>query len=159
MSAAADLRGVLATLPDPEIPVLTIDDLGILRDVRVDAHRHVEVDITPTYSGCPALDAIRDDVRRRVRDAGYDDVSVNVVLAPAWTTDWMTGAARRKLHDHGIAPPRSRDAGSRLMSLPVACPLCGSAHTGKVSHFGSTPCQALRRCSDCSEPFAHFKEH
>jgi len=156
--AAADLRRIIAATPDPEIPVLTIEDLGILRDVRVDADGRAEIDITPTYSGCPALDMIRQDVEQRARDLGHD-VTVNVVLAPAWTSDWMSDEGRRKLHEHGIAPPRRRDANARLLELSIVCPVCGSSHTSEVAHFASTPCQALRRCTGCSEPFQHFKEH
>jgi len=144
---------------DPEIPVLTIEDLGILRDVRVDASGHVEVDISPTYSGCPALDVIRADVARSVHAAGYPDVTVNVVLSPAWTTDWMSETGRRKLREYGIAPPRPRESGMQLIQIAVPCPVCGSAHTSEVAHFASTQCQALRRCTDCAEPFPHFKEH
>ena len=159
ISAAERVRRVAAKVVDPEIPVLTIDDLGILRDVRLDGAGHVQVDITPTYSGCPALDVIRADVASSVRAAGYPDVTVNVVLSPAWTTDWMSAAGRRKLRGYGIAPPRPRGSGMRLLELAVDCPLCGSSHTGEVSHFASTPCQALRRCTGCAEPFTHFKEH
>jgi ring-1,2-phenylacetyl-CoA epoxidase subunit PaaD len=153
-----EVRRIAGAVVDPEIPVLTVDDLGILRDVRLGEDGRVEVDITPTYSGCPALDVIRADVERSVRDLGYD-VEVQVVLSPAWTTDWMSEDARRKLREHGVAPPGMRAAAARLTPLPVACPVCGSGHTAEVSHFASTPCQALRRCSDCAEPFQHFKEH
>lgn len=154
-----EIHRAVAEIPDPEIPVLSIEDLGILRAVRVDAARHrVEVDITPTYSGCPALDAIRADVERRVRDLGYEPV-VRTVISPAWTTDWMSDRARRALRDHGVAPPRHRDAAAHLLELDVLCPVCGSSHTSELAHFASTPCQALRRCSSCSEPFQHFKEH
>ena len=153
----ADVRRAVAAIPDPEIPVLTIADLGILRDVRMSATGHVDVDITPTYSGCPALDAIRDDVERCVRAHGHS-VSVHVVLSPAWTTDWLSADARQRLREHGVAPPRTRDAGG-LTELAIACPVCGSAHTSEVAHFAATPCQALRRCTACREPFQHFKEH
>ncbi|MBV8196366.1 MAG: phenylacetate-CoA oxygenase subunit PaaJ [Candidatus Dormibacteraeota bacterium] len=156
--AAEDLRRAIGEVPDPEIPVLTIHDLGILRDVRVDAAGHVDVDITPTYSGCPALEAIREDVERRVRGLGYD-VTVHTVLSPAWTTDWLSDEARAKLHDHGVAPPRHRDASLRLIEVQVTCPVCESVHTDEIAHFASTPCQALRRCQECREPFQHFKEH
>ncbi len=159
MTSAERLRRVAGSVADPELPVLTIEDLGILRDVRVDAAGRVDVDITPTYSGCPALAAISDDVERRLRETGATDVNVNVVLAPAWTADWMSDAARRKLREHGVAPPRRRDADGALLELAVGCPVCGSAHTSEVAHFSSTPCQALRRCSGCHEPFQHFKEH
>ena len=158
-TALDQVRRAAAEVVDPEIPVLTIDDLGILRDVRVDASGHVEVDISPTYSGCPALDMIRADVASSVRAAGYADVTVNVVLSPAWTTDWMSETGRRKLREYGIAPPRPRESGVQLLQIAVACPVCGSAHTSEVAHFASTQCQALRRCITCAEPFPHFKEH
>jgi ring-1,2-phenylacetyl-CoA epoxidase subunit PaaD len=154
-----ELRRVAGNVPDPELPALTIDDLGILRDVRVDAAGAVVVDITPTYSGCPALEVIRDDVERTIRSAGCDDVTVRIVLSPAWTTDWMTDEGRRKLHEYGIAPPRSPAAGLQMLQLALTCPHCGSAHTAEVSHFGATQCQAVRTCSACSETFPHFKEH
>lgn len=149
------VRAAVEAVTDPEIPVLTIADLGILRAVRVDG-THVEVDITPTYSGCPALEVIRDDVAAAVRGAGVADVTVRTVLTPAWTTDWMSAEGRRKLRDYGIAPPPAVG----LRALPdVECPQCGSAHTEEVSRFASTPCQALHRCIGCREPFNHFKAH
>jgi ring-1,2-phenylacetyl-CoA epoxidase subunit PaaD len=157
--SADQVRKVAASVVDPEIPVLTIEELGILRDVRVDEHGHVDVDITPTYSGCPALDAIRQDVQARFQESGYTDVSVHTVLSPAWTTDWLSETARRKLLQHGIAPPRPRDSKLQLLQLAVACPNCGAVETSEVARFASTACQALRRCSACSEPFPHFKEH
>ena len=156
--AVEDVRRVAGEVPDPEIPVLTIAELGILRDVRVDESGGIDIDITPTYSGCPALDMIRHDVEQRARDLGYEP-RVNVVLSPAWTTDWMSDDARRRLNQHGVAPPRRRDSSMRLLELAVVCPVCGSAHTNEVAHFASTPCQALRRCDGCHEPFQHFKEH
>ena len=157
MQRTTAVRLLAAEVTDPELPMLTIEDLGILRDVRVDAHGSVDVDITPTYTGCPALDVIADDVERRIRNSGYSSVKVHVVLAPAWTTEWITDEGRRKLHKHGIAPPRPTSA--PLMQLAVICPVCESPHTSEVAHFGSTPCQALRRCDGCREPFSHFKEH
>jgi ring-1,2-phenylacetyl-CoA epoxidase subunit PaaD len=168
VAAREELRRLAGAVADPEIPVLTIDDLGILRDLRVDGAGRVEVDLTPTYSGCPALEVMRQDVEQRIRDSGHPQVTVNVVLAPAWTTDWMSDEGRRKLREHGVAPPRPRTATAQPrprtataqpLPMAVACPVCGSAHTTEVAHFASTPCQALRRCSDCSEPFQHFKEH
>lgn len=160
MTAALEAaRRVAAEVADPEIPVLTIEDLGILRDVRIDESGGVQVDISPTYSGCPALEVMQADVAQRLREAGYADVTVNVVLHPAWTTDWMSDAGRRKLREYGIAPPRSVPNGLRLLDVAVACPECGSTHTSEVARFASTPCQALRRCDSCVEPFTHFKEH
>ncbi len=144
--------------------MLTIDDLGILRDVQVDERGHVDVTITPTYSGCPAMDAIRSDVERALVAEGYDDVDVRLVLSPAWTTDWMSEAGKRKLRDFGIAPPQPRagaaqDGGVVLVALSVRCPQCGSPETHELSRFGSTACKALWVCDACKEPFDHFKAH
>jgi ring-1,2-phenylacetyl-CoA epoxidase subunit PaaD len=159
-ASAGTVRSVLSEVNDPEIPVLSIDDLGILRDVRVDQDGHVEVDITPTYSGCPAIDVIRQDIEATLQRHGYSDVIVRMVLSPAWTTDWMSEDGRRKLREYGIAPPGpAHCAGRQLASLAILCPQCGSAHTQELSRFGSTPCKALRRCTDCREPFDHFKPH
>lgn len=152
---------VAASVPDPEVPVLTIDDLGVLRAVRVDGDC-VQVDITPTYSGCPAMDTIRDDVVLALTAAGIARVEVSLVLAPAWTTDWMSDAGRRKLERYGIAPPTGRapvGQGPIRVALSVRCPQCGSLDTREVSRFGSTSCKALYECSACLEPFDHFKAH
>lgn len=151
---------VAATVVDPEIPVLTIEDLGILRDVRV-ADDVAEVTITPTYSGCPAMDAIRDDLERALTDAGYRAVRVHLTLSPAWTTDWMSEAGKQKLQKYGIAPPSGRSrvagAGPIAVQLAVKCPHCNSLNTRELSHFGSTSCKALHECRDCLEPFDYFK--
>lgn len=151
---------VAASVLDPEVPVLTIEDLGVLRDVSVDGDR-VTVTITPTYSGCPAMDAIRDDVVLALTSAGFDDVEVRLVLAPAWTTDWMTDAGKQKLVDYGIAPPTGRAAvrGPIRLQLSVRCPRCGSLDTRELARFGSTSCKALYECRACLEPFDHFKVH
>ena len=155
---AGTARSVAATVPDPEIPVLTIEDLGILRDVEVDDHGHVNVTITPTYSGCPAMDAIRADVVEALAGAGYDDVSVELVLSPAWTTDWMSEEGRRKLEEYGIAPPSHREPGAPVaLTLSLRCPQCGSPDTRELSRFGSTACKSLWVCNACREPFDHFK--
>jgi ring-1,2-phenylacetyl-CoA epoxidase subunit PaaD len=159
VTSVEDIRRIAGEVPDPELPALTIEDLGILREVRVDAAGGIVVDITPTYSGCPALEVIRDDVERSIREQGYRDVTVQVVLSPAWTTDWMTDEGRRKLLEYGIAPPRARGDDLQLLQLAVACPTCGLAHTSEVAHFGATQCQAVRTCAGCRETFPHFKEH
>ena len=158
-----ELRAAVAAIPDPEVPVVTIEDLGILRDVLVDEHsRTVTVLITPTYSGCPAMDAIRQHIEHVARRAGYS-ARVQTRLAPAWTTDWMSAAGRDKLREFGIAPPGQRSGdvphpvGVSLTVRRVTCPLCGSADTQEISRFGSTACKALRRCEDCREPFDEFK--
>ena len=124
MSAVDEIRRVAGALPDPEMPALTIADLGILRDVRVDGSGHVDIDITPTYSGCPALDTIREDVERCIRDQGYHDVTVRVVLSPAWTTEWMSDAGRIKLREYGIAPPRHQVFDLQALKIAVECPQC-----------------------------------
>ena len=157
---AKQLRVVVGTVPDPEIPVLTIADLGILRDVRIDGGR-VEVDITPTYSGCPAMDVIREDVEAAVRSQGFTEVTVRTVLSPPWTTDWLSDDARHRLLAHGVAPPAPVRVGAGLRTLPVAvgCPQCGSTRTDELARFGSTACMALRRCVGCREPFPHMKPH
>jgi ring-1,2-phenylacetyl-CoA epoxidase subunit PaaD len=156
----AEVRDLVATVPDPEIPVVTIDDLGILRDVRVGDDGAIEVDITPTYSGCPAMDAIRADVEQRLTEAGHPHVRVRLVLAPAWSTDWISDDGRRKLAEFGIAPPtgtRPAAGGPVALTLSVRCPRCGSPDTRELSRFGSTACKALWRCEACREPFDHFK--
>lgn len=151
-------REIAARVADPEIPVLTIEDLGVLRDVRADAAGRVIVDITPTYSGCPAMDAIRDDIILALTADGFDDVEVRLVLSPAWTTDWMSEDGKRKLVEYGIAPPSGRAAhGPIKLQLAVKCPRCGSLNTREVSRFGSTSCKALYECRACLEPFDHFK--
>ncbi len=153
----ATVREVVAEVLDPEVPVLTIDDLGILRDVTVDEHGRVEVTITPTYSGCPAMDAISADVTRALADKGFDDVAVRTVLSPAWTTDWMSDAGKQKLLDYGVAPPQPRSDTSVMVALSLRCPQCGSPDTHELSRFGSTACKSLWVCESCLEPFDHFK--
>lgn len=148
---------IAAALPDPELPVVTIADLGILRDVTEDDQGRVHVRITPTYSGCPAMETIRTDLVDALTTAGYQHVAVEFVLAPAWTTDWMTDEARRKLTAYGIAPPGRKDDGPVPLALSVRCPQCGSPDTRESSRFGSTACKSLWACRSCREPFEHFK--
>lgn len=148
-----------ASVVDPEIPVLTIADLGVLRDVVLDGD-HVEVEITPTYSGCPAMNMIALEIEVALERAGFHHPRVRTVLSPAWTTDWMTEEGRQKLRAYGIAPPQA--AGSRRAlfgNQAVACPQCGSDNTELLSEFGSTSCKALWRCKACREPFDYFKCH
>jgi ring-1,2-phenylacetyl-CoA epoxidase subunit PaaD len=159
-ATTTSIRDLVATVPDPEIPVVTIEDLGILRDVRTAPDGAVEVDITPTYSGCPAMEAIRADVEDRLAAAGHDSVRVRLVLAPAWTTDWISADGRRKLAEFGIAPPTGSTphrSGPVELTLAVRCPHCGSPDTRELSRFGSTACKALWRCDACAEPFDRFK--
>lgn len=148
-----------ASVVDPEIPVLTIADLGVLREVTV-GDDGVEVAITPTYSGCPAMNMIALEVELALARAGFPDARVRTVLAPAWTTDWMSEEGRRKLKAYGIAPPK-KSAGRRALFgvQSVACPQCGSTDTELLSEFGSTSCKALWRCRTCREPFDYFKCH
>jgi ring-1,2-phenylacetyl-CoA epoxidase subunit PaaD len=150
---------VAAGVVDPEIPVLTIADLGVLRDVTVDQGR-IEVAITPTYSGCPAMNMITLEVELALEREGFRDSKVRTVLAPAWTTDWMSEAGRRKLREYGIAPPQGARSRRALFGKDVvACPQCGSDDTEVLSEFGSTACKALWRCKACREPFDYFKCH
>jgi ring-1,2-phenylacetyl-CoA epoxidase subunit PaaD len=159
----------LEAVPDPEIPVVSIRELGILRDVRRAADGALEVVITPTYSGCPAMSQIAEDVAHVLDCAGLSPYRIETVLAPAWTTDWITDEARDKLHAYGIAPPTDRcastpsaDQAIRFVPRPSpapACPRCGSAHTERLAQFGSTACKALFRCLDCREPFDYFKPY
>jgi ring-1,2-phenylacetyl-CoA epoxidase subunit PaaD len=144
----ARLLAACSMIPDPEIPVITIGELGILRDVVAEADR-VVVTITPTYSGCPAIDSIRDEIVKVLDGLGVEQVEVRTVYSPAWTTDWMEEEARRKLAAYGIAPPGER--------AEIVCPQCGSDETDIVSRFGSTACKALMVCETCGEPFDWFK--
>jgi ring-1,2-phenylacetyl-CoA epoxidase subunit PaaD len=183
LSAVDQAWQLLASLTDPEIPVVTLRELGILRDVRSvvaqDGSEQLEVVITPTYSGCPAMGQIEDDVRNLLNEHGFQG-RVVTQLAPAWTTDWMTQEAKDKLRAYGIAPPhsgadqdcltqgntsivqfaaRSASNPGRHELLAVPCPQCNSDNTTETSHFGSTACKALYRCLDCMEPFDYFKPY
>jgi ring-1,2-phenylacetyl-CoA epoxidase subunit PaaD len=148
-----------ATVVDPELPVLTIAELGVLRELRV-VGDIVEISITPTYSGCPAMRAIEVALEAALRAAGVEKLRIDTVLAPAWTTDWLSEEAKRKLAAFGIAPPSGR-AGRRALFAAdrVTCPRCGSAKTERIAEFGSTSCKALYRCLGCAEPFDYFKCH
>jgi ring-1,2-phenylacetyl-CoA epoxidase subunit PaaD len=148
-----------AEVVDPEIPVLTIADLGVLRDVVLN-DGHVEVAITPTYSGCPAMNMIALEIELALERAGFRHSKVRTVLSPAWTTDWMSEDGRRKLREYGIAPPLPASSRRALFGVQqVACPQCGSGDTEVLSEFGSTSCKALWRCKNCREPFDYFKCH
>jgi len=144
---------------DPEIPVLTIADLGVLREVKV-TDDGVEVAITPTYSGCPAMNMIALEIELALEREGFARPKIRTVLSPAWTTDWMSEDGRRKLRDYGIAPPQPASSRRALFGVQeVACPQCGSSNTELLSEFGSTSCKALWRCKACREPFDYFKCH
>ena len=147
----------LGQVPDPEIPVLSITDLGIVREVEIG--ERVTVSLSPTYSGCPATEVIENSVLDALHDHGVDDVEIKRVLSPPWTTDWISEKGRKKLRDYGIAPPE-KGAGKRALlhgERQVACPRCGTTATELVSEFGSTACKASYRCSECLEPFEYFK--
>ena len=148
---------VLDGVPDPEVPVLSLRDLGIVRDVLDDGDT-MEVVLTPTYSGCPATEVIAQSVHDAMAAAGLGPVKVSHRLAPAWTTDWISEAGKRKLNDYGIAPPGAVEQQTiRLRPRNVACPRCGSLDTERLSAFGATACKAMHRCLACREPFEHFK--
>ena len=160
--ATRHIWSLLEAVYDPEVPVLSVVDLGIIRDVRTDGE-HPEIVLTPTYSGCPAMDVIRMNIRMTLLENGYTDVKITTVLSPAWTTDWMSEQGKEKLRAYGIAPPLP----SQQVCHPalfhreeaIACPHCHSWHTTRTSEFGSTACKALYRCEDCKEPFDYFKCH
>ncbi|WP_461008386.1 1,2-phenylacetyl-CoA epoxidase subunit PaaD [Streptomyces capparidis] len=165
-AALARAREVAGRVPDPELPMLTLADLGVLRDVEVGGDGTVTATLTPTYSGCPAVAEMRAEVAARLRAAGFARVRVATRLDPPWTTDWISERGRRALSEHGIAPPgpapRHPDGPVPLRLLPtrraVACPRCGARDTEEISRFGAAPCRALWRCRGCREPFEHVKE-
>ena len=153
---------ILETVMDPEVPVLSVLDLGIVRDVK-QTNDSVEVLITPTYSGCPAIDMIRMNIKMELLAHGFSNVIVTQVLSPAWTTDWMSEAGKQKLKEYGIAPPNPSQqvCNTKLFESEEAiqCPKCNSWHTHRISEFGSTACKSLYQCDDCKEPFDYFKCH
>lgn len=153
---------LLQTVNDPEVPVLSVIDLGIIRNVNIDCDA-IEVVITPTYSGCPAMDMIAWNIRAVLAENGFTKASIKTVLSPAWTTDWMSDAGKQKLKEYGIAPPNPKQQVCRdeLFSADEAieCPHCHSLHTTRISEFGSTACKSLYQCIDCREPFDYFKCH
>lgn len=165
-TAPTSAGAVAARVIDPELPMLTLADLGVLRAVETDDEGRVLVTITPTYTGCPAIEVMRADLRDALEGAGYEDVRIETALSPAWSSDWISPAGRRKLSEAGIAPPGSsprQGAGPIPLSLEppsrtVTCPRCGSQRTNEVSAFSATACKSLRSCRDCGEPFEHFKE-
>ncbi len=156
----AQAWALLADVPDPEIPVISVCELGIIRAVRAEAGR-VEVNVTPTYAGCPATEVIAADIRAALAAGGFSDITVNTVLSPPWTTDAITAAGRAKLRAYGIAPPGPVTAATlqpvRFASRSVQCPQCRSNDTERIAEFGSTPCKSLFRCRACGEPFDYFK--
>ncbi|WP_129779290.1 1,2-phenylacetyl-CoA epoxidase subunit PaaD [Peristeroidobacter soli] len=157
--AEREIWRILADVPDPEIPVLSVVELGIVRHVRVADDRRVTVGVSPTYTGCPATEVIARSIQTRLEAEGYEDPKVESVLSPPWSSDWVTESGRAKLKEYGIAPPaQSVSNPKHLFREPkVACPRCSSMQTRKVSEFASTPCKALYRCESCLEPFEYFK--
>ena len=154
-----ELLPILETVSDPEIPVLSVVDLGVVRSAKLVGDA-VEIEITPTYSGCPAMQVIEDEIVAEMKKNGYQTVSVKMVYSPAWTTDWMSENGKRKLQEYGIAPPETASSDKSLLTnypKNITCPLCKSTHTELISQFGSTACKALYRCKDCLEPFDYFK--
>lgn len=157
----ATILGWLEEVKDPEVPVLSVIDLGIVRDIRLQDD-DLEIVITPTYSGCPAMDMIATMIKWKWLSAGYPSAKITTVLSPAWTTDWMTEKGKQQLKEYGIAPPLPKQQGcdQRLFQVAEAVrPCCGSYHTQRISEFGSTACKALYQCDDCREPFDYFKCH
>ena len=150
---------ILETVTDPEIPVLSVIDLGIIRDIIINDGK-IEFIITPTYSGCPAMDVISMNIRMALISEGFTTIIISQQLSPAWTTDWMTESGKEKLKSYGIAPPVAKSSDKDFLeNLVIECPLCHSTNTSLISQFGSTACKALYKCNDCREPFDYFKCH
>jgi len=159
MLSKNEILKLLSEIPDPEIPVITITELGVIRDVMV-KENEVEVKITPTYSGCPAMKRMEDDIKEVLKNNGIDKVKITLVYSPAWTTDWIPEEAKEKLRAYGIAPPEKTTEDKSWLtgkSKIVKCPRCKSENTRLVSQFGSTACKSLYQCNDCLEPFDYFK--
>ena len=158
-----DIWKLLEQVTDPEIPVLSVVDLGIVRDVVLDEDDNLEIIITPTYSGCPAMDMIATNMRMMLATLGFKKIKITQALSPAWTTDWMSEEGKRKLKEFGIAPPNPKQQVCRdelfAPNEAIQCPRCDSYNTHRVSEFGSTACKALYVCDDCKEPFDYFKCH
>jgi ring-1,2-phenylacetyl-CoA epoxidase subunit PaaD len=156
------ILAILEQVTDPEVPVLSVVDLGIIRDIKLNSE-DVEVTITPTYTGCPAMDVISMNIRLALISHGYKKITIKQALSPAWTTDWMSEDGKRKLKEYGIAPPNPKQqvCNDKLFAPDeaVQCPHCNSYHTHRISEFGSTACKALYQCDDCKEPFDYFKCH
>jgi ring-1,2-phenylacetyl-CoA epoxidase subunit PaaD len=154
------ILSLLSEIPDPEIPVITIVELGVIRDIQVIDDTNIELKITPTYSGCPAMKQIEDDVRKKLTEHGFTSITISTVFSPPWTTDWITPEAKEKLRKYGIAPPETTTEDKSWLTgktKTIACPRCKSTNTKLISQFGSTACKALYQCNDCLEPFDYFK--
>ncbi len=158
-----DVWQLLETVTDPEVPVLSVIDLGIVREIKIVDDVTIQCIVTPTYSGCPATDVINMGIRMALLEAGFKNIEIKTALSPAWTTEWMTEAGRQKLKAYGIAPPNPQQVVCTIDAFQqdeaVQCPQCNSYHTTLISRFGSTACKALYKCEDCKEPFDYFKCH
>ncbi len=161
IATSEEIWTILEEVTDPEVPVLTVVDLGIIRDVKILDNDVIEIVITPTYSGCPAMNTIEINIRAILENHGYNNVIIKTVLSPAWTTDWLSESGKAKLKAYGIAPPVGSVSKRSLFGEEPAieCPNCGSKNTEMLSQFGSTACKSLYRCKDCLEPFDYFKCH
>lgn len=160
MHSKQDILAILEHVFDPEVPVLTIQDLGIVRDVHLLDERTIEIDISPTYSGCPAMNTIAMNIKFELMAHGFTKVNVNEILSPAWTTDWMTERGKQKLKEYGIAPPQYQTKDNpHERDAVVPCPRCESKNTELLSQFGSTSCKSMYKCNECLEPFDYFKCH
>ena len=156
------IRKILSEVKDPEVPVLSILDLGVLRSIKIDDEDKIKIILTPTYSGCPAMDVMAMDIRLKLLEHGYKNIEITQSLSPAWTTDWMSEEGKEKLRAFGIAPPNPKQqfcTAEMFQQEAVACPFCNSYHTEVISQFGSTACKSLYRCLDCKEAFDYFKCH
>lgn len=154
-----DLWQLLEVVKDPEVPVISVVELGVVRNIELNGEK-AHITITPTYSGCPAMQVMEDDIRACLAENGITEVEVTTVLSPAWTTDWLTDTAKEKLREYGIAPPEQTTSDKSFLTgqpKSVTCPNCGSKNSALVSQFGSTACKALYKCNDCLEPFDYFK--
>lgn len=160
MYSKEQIFSLLSEIPDPEIPVISIIDLGVIRDINITDESSITLKITPTYSGCPAMKQIEDDVRKKLTENGFVNITINTIYSPPWTTDWIPAEAKEKLKKYGIAPPEHSTEDKSWLTgkiKTIACPRCKSQNTKLISQFGSTACKALYQCQDCLEPFDYFK--
>ena len=160
MKTEKDILNLLSEIPDPEIPVITIVELGVIRKVIVNNEKNIEVVITPTYSGCPAMKQMEDDVKSKLQENGFTEIKITMVYNPPWTTDWLSDEAKLKLQKYGIAPPEENTTDKSFLTgkpKAITCPRCKSKNTLMISQFGSTACKALYKCNECLEVFDYFK--
>jgi len=160
MLSKQNILSLLSEIPDPEIPVISIVELGVVREINIIDQKNIEITITPTYSGCPAMKQMEDDVMKKISEAGFEKIKLITVYNPAWTTDWLSEEAKLKLQKYGIAPPEESTTDKSFLTgkhKQITCPRCKSKNTVMVSQFGSTACKALHKCHDCLEVFDYFK--